>query len=167
MDELTQVSIASLYAEAYVVHKKHLETRPDDLSEQVRRQIEQGNSVSLADYLTAQRTRHSLRRHLERLFDQVDVILTPATAHVAFPIGTAKVSICGKEEDARPATTRLTRCFNATGHPALSVCCGFTSEGLPAGLQIVGRLWDEATVLQVGYAYEQATDWHTRRPPVL
>jgi aspartyl-tRNA(Asn)/glutamyl-tRNA(Gln) amidotransferase subunit A len=142
-----------------------LETRPDDLSEQVRRQIEQGSSVSLADYFTAQRTRHSLRRQLERLFEQVDVILTPATAHVAFPIGTAKVSICGTEEDARPATTRLTRCFNATGHPALSVCCGFTSEGLPAGLQIGGRLWDEATVLHVGYAYEQATEWHTRRPP--
>ena len=166
MDELTQVSIASLYAEAYIVHKNHLETRPNDLSEQVRRQIEQGSSVSLADYLTAQRTRHSLRRQLERLFEKVDVILTPATAHVAFPIGTAKVSICGTEEDARPATTRLTRCFNATGHPALSVCCGFTSEGLPAGLQIVGRLWDEATVLHAGYAYEQGTDWHTRRPPV-
>ena len=166
MDELTQVSIASLYAEAYAVHKNHLETRPDDLSEQVRRQIEQGSSISLADYFTAQRARHSLRHQLERLLEQVDVILTPATAHVAFPIGTTKVSICGKEEDARPATTRLTRCFNATGHPALSVCCGFSSEGLPIGLQIVGRLWDEATVLHAGYAYEQATDWHTRRPPV-
>ena len=120
--------------------------------------------MSAPDYVQAQLDRHRIRRQLEQLFEHVDVLVTPTTPLVAFKLGENRTIICGKEEDARAATTRLTRGFNATGHPALSVCCGFTSAGLPAGLQIVGRLWDEVTVLQVGYAYEQATEWHKRRP---
>ena len=130
----------------------------------MRLRLEQGREVTATDYVNAQLTRYRVRRQLEELFRQVDVIVTPTTPLVAFPIGETRATICGKEENARAAATRLTRGFNATGHPALSVCCGFTSAGLPAGLQIVGRLWDEATVLQVGYAYEQATDWHKRWP---
>jgi aspartyl-tRNA(Asn)/glutamyl-tRNA(Gln) amidotransferase subunit A len=101
---------------------------------------------------------------LERLFEQVDVIVAPSTPLPAFRIGETKVELGGKEVDARVASTRLLRGFNASGHPALSLCCGFTREGLPAGMQIVGRLWNEAAVLQVGYAYEQATSWHQRKP---
>ncbi|HEY7293815.1 MAG TPA: amidase family protein, partial [Dehalococcoidia bacterium] len=63
------------------------------------------------------------------------------------------------------AMTRCTAPFNATHLPALSLPCGFTRAGLPIGLQIAGRPFDEATVLRAGHAYEQATDWHTRRPP--
>ena len=65
----------------------------------------------------------------------------------------------------RTASTRLLRAFNATSHPALSVCCGFDGHELPVGLQIIGRLFDEATVLQCGHAYQRATEWHKRRPP--
>ena len=65
----------------------------------------------------------------------------------------------------RPSLIRFTRPFNVTGHPAASVPCGVTSEGLPIGLQIVGRPFDEATVLRLADAYQRATDWHTRRPP--
>ena len=56
--------------------------------------------------------------------------------------------------------------FNVAGVPALSINCGFTSDGLPVGLQLVGRPYDEPTVFRAAYAYEQATDWHTMRPPV-
>ena len=56
--------------------------------------------------------------------------------------------------------------FNVAGVPALSINCGFTSDGLPVGLQLVGRPFDEPTVLRAAYAYEQTTEWHTRRPPV-
>jgi aspartyl-tRNA(Asn)/glutamyl-tRNA(Gln) amidotransferase subunit A len=103
---------------------------------------------------------------MERVFDQVNVIVTPATPLTAFPIGSTKVMLGGKEYDARAASTRFTREFNASGHPTLAIPCGVDSQGLPIGLQIVGRLWDEAAVLHTGYAYEQATDWHMRRPPV-
>ena len=61
---------------------------------------------------------------------------------------------------------RFTRPFNFSGHPACALPCGFTSDGLPIGLQIVGRPFDEATVLRAADAYQRATDWHTRRPPL-
>lgn len=165
MEDLTKAGDISLLAEAYHVHKQHLAEHPDDLGPDVKRLIERGREVSGADYVAVELTRYRMRRQLEELFEQVDVLLTPTTPLPAFLLGETKVSICGKEENARHAATRLVRGFNASGHPALSVCCGFTREGLPVGLQIVGRLWDEATVLQVGYAYEQATEWHKRRPP--
>ena len=164
MEELTEANLRTLLVEAYVVHKDHLENRFNDLGEEIRRRLAQGREVSAPDYVQAQLDRHRIRRQLEQLFEHVDVLVTPTTPLAAFRLGENRTTICGKEEDARAATTRLTRGFNATGHPALSVCCGFTSAGLPAGLQIVGRLWDEVTVLQVGYAYEQATEWHKRRP---
>jgi aspartyl-tRNA(Asn)/glutamyl-tRNA(Gln) amidotransferase subunit A len=66
----------------------------------------------------------------------------------------------------RATLIRFTRPFNLTGHPAASVPCGFTAEGLPMGLQIIGRPFDEVTVLRVADAYQRITDWHTRRPPL-
>ncbi len=166
MFELTEAGRISLAAEAYLLHKKDLEEHADDLGQDVRLLIEQGKDVTASDYVSAQLVRHKFRRRLEQLFQEVDVIVTPSTAITAFPFDMTKVAIGGHEEGARTAGTRLTRPFNASGHPALSVCCGFDDQGLPIGLQIVGKLWDEATVLQVGYAYEQATEWHKRRPPV-
>ena len=64
------------------------------------------------------------------------------------------------------AIGRCTRAFNLTGLPALSLPCGFTGDGLPIGMQLIGRPFDEATLFKIGHAYEQATDWHTRRPAV-
>ena len=72
-------------------------------------------------------------------------------------------------EDARSrifGTRGFTGPFNCASVPALSICCGFTSENLPVGLQIAGRPFDEETVMKVAHAYEQATPWHTRRPPI-
>jgi aspartyl-tRNA(Asn)/glutamyl-tRNA(Gln) amidotransferase subunit A len=168
MAELTESSAASLTAEAYFLHKDHLAERPNDLGADVRMRIEKGREMTGADYVRAQLTRARVRRELQELFSQVDALVTPTTPLTAFPFEASPAG--AKAVDLRASSTLLLRGFNATGHPALSVCCGFTSsltgEGLPAGLQIVSRLWDEATVLHVGYAYEQATDWHTRRPPV-
>jgi aspartyl-tRNA(Asn)/glutamyl-tRNA(Gln) amidotransferase subunit A len=166
MTDLTEASRLTLSAEAYVAHQKDLENHPNELGQDVKALLEKGREVSAADYVRAQLTRHRVRRELERLFEKMDAIVTPTTPLPAFPIGQTKVELGGKEADARVASTSLLRGFNASGHPALSVCCGFTREGLPAGMQIVGRLWNEAAVLHVGYAYEQATTWHQRRPPL-
>ena len=167
MAELTEASRISLLVEALVVHRKDLEERPNDLGRDVKALLERGKEVSAEEYMKAQLVRLRIRRQLEQLFQQVDVLVTPSTPLTAFQIGQTKVVLGGKEDDARIASTRLLRGFNATGHPALSVPCGFDSHGLPVGLQIVGRLWGEATVLHVGYAYEQATDWHKQRPTVF
>ncbi|MBI4464714.1 MAG: amidase [Acidobacteria bacterium] len=164
--DLTDASRLTLLVEALVVHREHLEHSAESFGPEVRSLLERGREVSATDYVQAQLVRSRTRRQLEQLYQQADVLVIPTTSLTAFPFGVTKVMLGEKEEDARTAATRLLRGFNATGHPALSIPCGFDSNGLPIGLQIIGRLWDEATVLQVGYAYEQATEWHKRRPPV-
>ena len=163
--QLVEVARDLLLVEAYAVHAGHFRDRPNDLGEDLKGLFEKGRELTADHYIQTQRLRHRLSRELEQVFDQVNVIVTPATPLTAFLIGTTKVTLGGREYDARAASTRFLREFNASGHPALAVPCGTDSQGLPIGLQIVGRLWNEAAVLNVGYAYEQATDWHTRRSP--
>jgi aspartyl-tRNA(Asn)/glutamyl-tRNA(Gln) amidotransferase subunit A len=88
----------------------------------------------------------------------------PGTSVPAPRIGELKVSIEGQEETVRSALIRLNRPANFTGHPAITLPCGFTPAGLPLGLQILGRRWDEAGLLRIAHAYEQATEWHERKP---
>lgn len=166
MEDVTKANIVLLSAEAYAGHQEHLEKRPDDIGADVRARIEKGRKVSGADYVRAHLIRMRVRRELQELFLRVNVILAPTTPMTAFPIAGAGSASQEKVAQQRVATTKLLRGFNATGHPALSVCCGFDSQGLPVGLQIIGGLWDEATVLHAGYAYEQATNWHAHRPPI-
>ena len=97
---------------------------------------------------------------------RLDVLVAPTTPISATPVDAGEVEIGGEKQRVRPTLIRFTRPFNATGHPAASIPCGFTAEGLPIGLQIVGRPFDEATVLRVADAYQRATDWHARRPPL-
>jgi len=101
---------------------------------------------------------------LARCFERVEVVCTPTAAVPAFPIGAREVMIRGKAVDSLGALTRFTGPFNLAGLPALSLPGGFSSDGLPIGLQIVGRPFGEPTVLRVGYAYEQHTHWHGRQP---
>jgi len=168
--DVTEANLTLLAAEAYAGHKDHLENRAEDMGADVRHRIERGRKVSGEDYVKAHLVRMRVRRELQEVFGEVNVILTPATPLTAFPIAgvssEAPMQADDKTIKLRAASTQFLRGFNATGHPALAICCGFDSEGLPVGIQIVGGLWDEATVLHIGYAYEQATDWHTRRPPV-
>ena len=164
--QLVEVARDLLLVEAYAVHAANFRDHPDDLGEDLKALFRKGRELSAEHYVETQRLRHRLRREMERVFDQVNVIITPATPLTAFPIGNNQVTLGGMEYDARAASTRFLRCFDASGHPALAIPCGTDSQGLPIGLQIVGRLWDEAVVLHTGYAYEQATNWHTRRPPL-
>jgi aspartyl-tRNA(Asn)/glutamyl-tRNA(Gln) amidotransferase subunit A len=89
----------------------------------------------------------------------VDLIATPTTPISARPIEEGDLQVTFN-------LIRFTNPLNFLGVPAISIPCGFTGEGLPIGLQLAGRWWDEATVLRAAYAYEQATDWHKRRPPL-
>ena len=117
-----------------------------------------GAFVTGPQYVQAQRLRLSLMKEVDALFGTVDAILC-APAHGAAPL--ASESDDGPWRRAQP----ITAAFNVTGHPALCLPAGFAANGLPLSLQIVGRNFDEATVLRIGQAYEQATEWHTRRPP--
>ncbi len=140
------------------VHRDRLANEPERFGDDVRRRLQSGAGTTSTDYILARRTQAEARRTCDRLFETADLLLLPTTPMAAPAIvGYDAVQRAGQ-------LTPFTAPFNLTGLPALSVPCGFTSEGLPVGLQIVGKAWEEGRVLRAGYAFEQRTDWHTRAP---
>jgi aspartyl-tRNA(Asn)/glutamyl-tRNA(Gln) amidotransferase subunit A len=114
-----------------------------------------------AYYLKAQKVRTLIRRDFEQAFETCEVIATPTSPTPPFKFGE-------KTED--PLQMYLSDIFtisvNLAGLPGISIPCGFTKAGLPIGLQLIGKPFDEATILKVAHAYEQATDWRRRKPPL-
>lgn len=158
--------LAIILAEATSIHEHWIQARPSDYAPDVRTLTEFGFFIPATDYVKAQRVRNLVRQDFEKAFERVDVILTPTTPTPALLHGQQKVKIGDYEEGALDAVWRFTYTVNVTGLPAMSVPCGFTKAGLPIGLQIIGRAFDEETVLRVGHAYEVHTEWHKRTPPV-
>jgi aspartyl-tRNA(Asn)/glutamyl-tRNA(Gln) amidotransferase subunit A len=152
-------------AEAASAHRPWLEKRLDDYSPQVRARLLPGLAVPAVAYLDAQRIRAAtLARFLAEVFDKCDAVLAPVCA---VPVPTIAATDVGDSE-AMPATlgklTRLSRPFNAMGLPALSVPAGFDDRGLPLGLQLAGRPFDEATLFTLGAAFERETQFHAQVP---
>jgi aspartyl-tRNA(Asn)/glutamyl-tRNA(Gln) amidotransferase subunit A len=152
------------YAEATAYHDDDIVRSGTMYTERVRSFLEFGNFILAKDYLHAQRYRTLLGREIAALLERVDLLVTPTLPIAATPIGQQTVVIRGTEQPVYLALLRNTEPFNLTGLPALTLPCGFSSLGRPIGLQIVGRPFDEANVLRLGHAYQQATDWHQRRP---
>ncbi len=145
--------------EAFAYHRQWLDERPQDYGDDVRQRLEQGRAAPAGRYEEAQRLRTRIARAWSAgPFREIDLLATPATAIPAAPVA---------ESDQRTtiALIRLTNPFNLTGLPAISVPCGFTAGGLPVGLQLVGRRFEEGAVLRVAQAYEQVTGWHQGQPP--
>ncbi len=158
-------SFAIIASEALAYHEAWIKSRPGDYAPDVRARLQAGAFVSATQYLRGQQARALIRNEVDALLAQVDILLAPATPIVATPVGQTEVTVDHDTRDVRSSLTRLTRIFNLSGHPVCVVPCGFTVAGLPVGMQIVGRPFDEATVLRVADAYQRATDWHIRRPP--
>ena len=159
------ISRIILYAEAAAYHRDLLVKRGSEYDPSVRWRFESGLFISGADYLRALRGRLVYNQKVRELFQDVDLLAGPMEPIVAPLIEADGLQINGLEVDIIGALTQYTRAFNLTGYPALTVPCGF-SDGLPVGLQLAGRPFEEATALNAGHAYQQATDWHTRRPPL-
>jgi Asp-tRNA(Asn)/Glu-tRNA(Gln) amidotransferase A subunit family amidase len=114
----------------------------------------------------AQRLRRAFSDGVRALMQRVDALVLP-TLPIVPPRRNQldqPILLGDREFDAASALLRFTFPFNMTGQPALSLPCGFSTSGLPIGLQVAGRHLEEATILRIGHAYQQATDWHTRHP---
>ncbi len=150
--------------EAASFQEQFLRVHPDDYGADVRATPQVGALVLATDYLRAQRLRSALRSEMATLLKRVDALLTPTTRTPAPRIGEQVTELEGQPASSTLIGIGNTVPFNLTGAPALSVPCGFAPDGMPIGLQIAGRAWDEATVLRIGAAYEQATSWHQQHP---
>ena len=133
----------------------------------VRTLVEMGRLVSGPDYLKAEQLRRVLVEDFARVFDDVDVIITPATPLTAWLHDAETVEIAGGQESVLAASWRLTYPYNLVGLPAISIPCGFDRDGLPIGLQIAAKPFDEQTLLRVAHAYEQRHNWTANTPTFL
>jgi len=150
-------------AEAQNIHAGSLRDRPEDFGSDVREMLS-SYWPTTTELMAGQRAVDALTAAMRTTLETVDVLVTPTTPITAPLIGQESLRYGRMEESVLGAMIRCTAPFNATHLPALSLPCGFNRDGLPIGLQIAGRPFDEATVLRVGHAYEQATDWHLRSP---
>ncbi|MDE0824256.1 MAG: amidase [Dehalococcoidia bacterium] len=160
------ISSTVLMAEATAYHRDLLEKDGHQLYEPVRQRLEAGLFISAAEYLRAQQARSIFDQQGRRLLDEVDLLAGPTEPITAPEILASKVMAGEQEVGVVGALTQYTRPYNINGFPAISVPCGFSDDGMPIGLQLAGRPFDELTVLRAAHAYEQANDWHTRRPPI-
>lgn len=141
-------------------------TRDEGFGSEVKRRIMLGTYVLSAGYYDAyykkaQQVRTLIKGDFDKAFTQVDAIITPTSPTPAFKVG---------EKTQNPLEMYLSDIFtisvNLAGIPGISIPCGFTEEGLPVGLQILGRHFDEEKILQIAFTYEQATEWHKKRPEI-
>lgn len=132
----------------------------------IRARIRAGLFIPSDRYLRAQKARAIFNRECNDLLQQVDVLVGPTVPVPAPRMDQEEISVEGVTMPTVLTIIQYTRAGNLNGLPAVSVPCGFTASGLPVGLQLTGRAFDEETVLRVAHAYEQATPWHTKRPPL-
>jgi len=148
-----------MLSEAFAYHEQDLRLHPELYGEMLRERLLTGALVTGPEYVQAQRVRMQICADVAEVMKTVDVLATPTTPKTAPTFKTMY-----DPELAFPRTNMPP--FNLTGQPTLALPCGLSASGLPLSLQLSGRAFEEATVLRLGHAYQRATDWHTRRPPV-
>ena len=158
-----QLTIES--AEPSTYHQRWMRERPQDYGDDVRTLLEVGEMLLATHYLQAQRYRTLLRNEFINAFRTVDAFVCPTLPFTATKLGATTVVIeNGVEEDMLSAIMQFTGVASLTGLPALNVPCGFDAAGLPIGMQLIGRPFDEATLFRMGHAFQTATDFHLRAP---
>ena len=146
-------------SEAFAIHEAWMRSRPEDYGSLTRERIMTGAFVRAADYVNATRVRVRLAQAFHALFEDIDVALTASAMDPACRIDDPQAIEYTYGRQARAP-------FNVTGSPALAVPVGFSKAGLPLGMQLVGKPFSEALLYRVAHAYEQATDWTSRHPPL-
>jgi aspartyl-tRNA(Asn)/glutamyl-tRNA(Gln) amidotransferase subunit A len=156
--------IAIGFSEAASYHEHVLRDRADKYAPDVRAALEAGELISAPKYLKAQRLRTLIKHSFRMAMERVDVIATPTLPTPAVPIEQDTVVLNGEEEPLLNAMIRFTCPIDLSGQPAIAIPCGFTTDGLPVSLQLIGKPFDEATICRAARAYEAATDWHNLHP---
>jgi aspartyl-tRNA(Asn)/glutamyl-tRNA(Gln) amidotransferase subunit A len=154
-------------AQAYNVHEKRLADHGEMLAASVSERLALGKGILANDLLKAKRIEARVTVEAAALYEQVDVLAAPTSPLPAVDITTGNLEHDGKAYDGPRTLGRLTRLANFTGQPALAVPCGFSADGMPFSLQLIGRWWGEAELLQVAHAYEQASEWQRMWPPAI
>jgi len=160
------VSLLTTLAEAGANHLHGLRERSDDYVPEVRRFLAAGAAMTAAEYLTVQRARQRIRDALLDLFGRVDLIAAPTTSRVAPLIAEGSKGNGDQPYRASQNQSNLLRFPSLLGLPALSLPCGVNPDGLPIGMQLIGRWFADQAVLNAAHAYWLATDWSARRPPL-
>ena len=162
VDAATTVALV----EARRVHERagYFPARASEYAADGRERLEQGGHVSAVEFLQAREVLEVSKAEFEAALRHVDAIVTPTTPVSAPLIGAQSVWVGDAEESVRSALVRLNRPGNFTGLPAISVPCGFTSEGLPVGLQLIGPAFGEAGIVAIAHRYEQAHGWSSSHP---
>jgi len=167
VDSWNAAATMIISAEAAALHGHWLRTRPQDYSAQARARLELGFTIPAAAYIDSLRLRGvALREFAEQVFSKVDALHAPVVSFQTPSIEETDVGAGPKLAALLAQVTRLTRPGNFLGVPALSVPAGFTRAGMPVGMQLLGRPFDEATVFALGHAFQGATEFHRKAPPL-
>jgi aspartyl-tRNA(Asn)/glutamyl-tRNA(Gln) amidotransferase subunit A len=164
MEKTAPLAAAITGAEALAFHEKWLQERPQEYGEDVRSRLMQSRSMTATAYIQSLDGKALYSRSIIQALQSVHLLLTPTLPITAPRIDQTEIEVGGSREDVRPVLLSLTRPGNLAGLPAISIPCGFSPEGLPIGLQLIGRPFDESTVLRAAYAFECATPWHEYFP---
>ena len=159
LTEFAAINRVILCSEAWSIHSPWLRARPGDYGQSSRRRLLPGAFMAAGDYVGAQRRRTEVIAAVEDQFREFDVLLCASSMDPPSRLD-------DPEETARSYPRQARTPFNVTGHPALAMMSGLARNGLPMSVQFVGRYFDDATVLRVAAAYERATEWHARKPPI-
>lgn len=159
LEYVRAANIIIMLSEAYAFHERNLKARPQDFGEMVRARFRIGGLFSASDYVQAQRCRQLVKREFAEVLRKVDLLVTPTMTQPA-------AAFQGYDATSTIRGPSFTAPFNVTGLPAISVPCGFTANGLPVGMQIAGKPFDEPTVMRAAYTYQQHARWFERRPPI-
>jgi aspartyl-tRNA(Asn)/glutamyl-tRNA(Gln) amidotransferase subunit A len=154
------------WVEASAYHTPWKQHWAADYGLEIQQRLLIGQAISGADYLLAQRARRAIVDRTRAILERVDLLATPTCPIPAPRIEEEIVQVGREREPVRSAVGRLCRLGALVGFPVVAVPCGFTASGLPIGLHLLAAPFRESTALRAAHAYEQATEWHLRRPPL-
>jgi aspartyl-tRNA(Asn)/glutamyl-tRNA(Gln) amidotransferase subunit A len=148
-----------MLSEAFAYHARNLRSKPEEFGDMVRARFRTGALFSSGEYVQAQRVRNVIKREFANVLQQVDLIASPTMSN-------PPAAFQGIDVMTTMRVPSFTGPYNLTGMPAISVPCGFNAKGLPIGLQLAGKPFDEPTVLRAAYTFQQHVRLFEKRPPV-